>query len=66
MKILSLERLLSVTMLLTASKDLRFPDDITDDIRECDFLIPYNEIYQHLGDLHNFCEPVCSRMTDIC
>lgn len=66
MKIRILEKLFSATVLLTASQDLKFSDELTDDINEYDFLIPYNEIGQPLEDLHNFCEPVCSRTTDTC
>lgn len=40
-------------MNLTAFHYLVFCDKIADDINECDFVIPYNEICKHLEDLPN-------------
>lgn len=40
-------------MKLTVSQHLKdFPDGIDGDINECEFLILYNEMCQHLEDLH--------------
>lgn len=39
MKIRILEKLFSATMLLTASQDLKFSDELTDDINEYDFFL---------------------------
>lgn len=60
------EKLLSTTALLTASHYLKFSEEIRDDINGGDFFLSYNATCQHLEDLHNFCEPACSRMIDAC